>query len=87
MIETILLIVLMIVVAAVLYYFLKEGMKLVINAVVGLVVLYLINLFGLMSYIGGSDLSITWASVIICALGGVIGVVLLVVLDLVGITV
>ncbi|MDD3622056.1 MAG: pro-sigmaK processing inhibitor BofA family protein [Methanofollis sp.] len=87
MIETIILIVLMIVVAAVLYYLVKEGMKLVINAAAGLVILYLINFFDLMSYIGGTAIPINWASVIICALGGVVGVVLLVILNLVGITV
>ncbi|QYZ79600.1 sigmaK-factor processing regulatory BofA [Methanofollis formosanus] len=87
MIESIILIVLMVGVAALLYYLFREGVKLIINAIVGLVVLYLINLFDLMSYIGGGDLPITWASVIICALGGVVGVVLLVVLDLVGLSV
>jgi hypothetical protein len=87
MIETIITIAVVIAVAALLYYFLKEGMTLIINAVVGLVCLYLINFFHLIGYIGGTDLPISWATVIICALGGVIGVVLLVLLNLMGITV
>lgn len=87
MIETIITIVVVIAIAALLYYFLKQGMTLIINAVVGLICLYLINFFHLMSYVGGTDLAISWATVIICALGGVIGVVLLVILDLMGITI
>lgn len=87
MIETIITIAVVIAVAALLYYFVKEGMTLIINAVVGLICLYLINLFHLMGYIGGTDLAISWATVIICALGGVIGVVLLVLLNLMGFTV
>jgi hypothetical protein len=87
MIETIITIAVVIAVAALLYYFVKEGTTLIINAVVGLICLYLINTFHLMGYIGGTDLAISWATVIICALGGVIGVVLLILLNLMGITV
>lgn len=87
MIETIITIAVVIAVAALLYYFVKEGMTLIINAVVGLICLYLINTFHLMGCIGGTDLAISWATVIICALGGVIGVVLLILLNLMGITV
>ncbi|TAJ45780.1 pro-sigmaK processing inhibitor BofA family protein [Methanofollis fontis] len=85
MIETIITIAIVIAAIGVLYYFLKQATTLIINAVVGLVLLFLINHFGVMSAIGGTDLPISLSTVIICALGGVIGVVLLVLLDLAGI--
>ncbi|MDK2974345.1 MAG: hypothetical protein PWP08_716 [Methanofollis sp.] len=86
MIETILSIVLVIVVIGVLYYIFKQATTLIINAVVGLILLFLINHFQVMELIGGTDLPITWANIIICALGGVIGIVLLILLNLAGIT-
>ncbi|EJG07998.1 MAG: pro-sigmaK processing inhibitor BofA family protein [Methanofollis liminatans] len=87
MIETIIAIALVIVAVGVLYYFFKQATTLIINAVVGLILLFLINYFQVTGMIGGTEIPINWATVLICALGGVIGVVLLVLLNLAGITI
>ncbi len=87
MIETIIAIALVIAAIGVLYYFFKQATTLIINAVVGLILLFLINHFEVMSSFGGTDIPINWATVLICALGGVIGVVLLLLLNLAGITI
>ncbi|NYT05364.1 MAG: hypothetical protein GKC04_03190 [Methanomicrobiales archaeon] len=84
MIEAILTIVLAIAVAAAIYYFLKKASTLIINSIVGLVTLYILNQIDLL---GIGEIPITWATVIVCALGGLPGAVLLVILKLVGITI
>ena len=84
MIETLLLIFVAIGVAVVLYYTLKKATVLIINAVVGLVTLFLLNFFNILSLAGAPDIEINLATVLICAFGGLPGAVLLVVLHLVG---
>jgi hypothetical protein len=84
MIETLLLILVAIGVAVVLYYTLKKATVLIINAVVGLVTLFLLNFFNILSLAGAPDIEINLATVLICAFGGLPGAVLLVVLHLVG---
>jgi hypothetical protein len=87
MIETLLLILVAIGVAVVLYYTLKKATVLIINAVVGLVTLFLLNFFNILSLAGAPDIEINLATVLICAFGGLPGAVLLVVLHLVGFTI
>ncbi|MDT8357145.1 MAG: pro-sigmaK processing inhibitor BofA family protein [Methanomicrobiaceae archaeon] len=87
MIETLLLILVAIGVAVVLYYTLKKATVLIINAVVGLVTLYLLNVFNILSLAGAPDIEINLATILICAFGGLPGAVLLVVLHLVGFTI
>jgi hypothetical protein len=84
MIETLLLILVAVGVAVVLYYTLKKATVLIINAVVGLVTLFLLNFFNILSLAGAPDIEINLATVLICAFGGLPGAVLLVVLHLVG---
>ena len=87
MIETLLLILVAIGVAVVLYYTLKKATVLIINAVVGLVTLFLLNFFNILSLAGAPDIEINLATILICAFGGLPGAVLLVVLHLVGFTI
>jgi len=84
MIAEILVIVLAIAVAAVLFFLFRKAAILILNAVTGLLVLYLVNLFQLMGYAGAPDISITPATVIICAFGGVLGAAVLILLSLAG---
>jgi len=84
MIETILMLGLAIVIAVALWYFLKNVTKLIINSVVGIVLLLIFNFFNIF---GMGDIPISLASVLICALGGIPGFVVLLVLNVVGITV
>ena len=87
MIETLLLILVAIGVAVVLYYTLKKATVLIINAVVGLVTLYLLNVFNILSLAGAPDIEINLATIVVCAFGGLPGAVLLVVLHLAGFTI
>lgn len=87
MIESVITIILAVAVAATLYYFFKKSMTLVINAIMGLIALYLLNTFHVMAWLGAPDIEITLTTAIICALGGLPGAVLLMVLHLIGITV
>jgi len=87
MIESLITIILAVAVAATIYYFFKKSMTLVINAIVGLITLYLLNVFHVMSWMGAPEIEITLTTVIICALGGLPGAILLMVLHLVGITI
>ena len=73
-----------VVIAVILWYFLKNVTKLIINSVVGIVLLLIFNFFNIF---GMGDIPITLASVLICALGGIPGFVVLLLLNLVGVTV
>ncbi len=84
MIETVLVILLAIAVAAALYYFLKKATTLIINSIVGLITLVILNQLNIF---GMGEIPITWASVLVCAFGGLPGAVLLVLLHIVGINI
>ena len=84
MIETILTLGIAIVIAVVLWYFLKNVTKLIINSVVGIVLLLAFNFFNIF---GMGDIPLSLGSVLICALGGIPGFVILLLLNAVGITV
>ncbi|MBP2147152.1 cellulose synthase/poly-beta-1,6-N-acetylglucosamine synthase-like glycosyltransferase [Methanofollis sp. W23] len=72
-------------VALLLFYFVRKGIALVINAIAGIVILFLINLFNVMSLFGRPDIPIDIITVVISALGGIIGVIIVVILHLLGI--
>mgnify|MGYP000848280440 CR=1 FL=1 len=78
--------VLVVVVAFVLYRTVKSVTGLIINAVVGVILLWLINLLGLMHLVGRPDIPINLFTVLICAVGGIFGVLVTVVLHLLGIS-
>lgn len=80
-----LVLILVIVVAYLLYKVVKSVSTLIINAVVGVILLWLINPLNLMSLFGRPDVPINILTVLICAIGGLFGVVLTVVLHLLGI--
>ena len=68
-----------IIIAIVLYEILENGKQLAMNAVIGLIVLLAAKfLFGL-------KIAITMLTIIICALGGVFGALLIIVLNYFGI--
>jgi pro-sigmaK processing inhibitor BofA len=77
--------ILVVVLAFVLYKVVKSVTGLIINAVVGVVLLWLINLFNLMSLFGRPDIPINLITVLICAIGGFLGVLVVVVLQLLGV--
>ena len=68
------------------WYVVRNFTQLAINAIIGLVTLLIVNFFHLMQYAGKPDIGFDWITVIICALAGLPGALLLIVLSLVGIT-
>jgi len=74
-------------IVAVVYYLAKQFSVLIVNAIVGLVILVVLNFLHIMQWMGKPDLGYNLATVLICAVGGVPGVCILVLLDILGITI
>jgi hypothetical protein len=68
------------------FYVVKNIAHLVINAIIGLITLFIVNFFHLMQFAGKPDIGFDWITVIICALAGLPGAILLIILSLLGIT-
>ncbi|MCX6694495.1 MAG: pro-sigmaK processing inhibitor BofA family protein [Methanomicrobiales archaeon] len=85
MLGSIVLILVVLVLIVVVYLVLRNIVKLLINSVLGLLILFITNYFHLMGYFGKPDIPISWLTVIVCALGGIIGAALLILLNLLGI--
>jgi hypothetical protein len=84
MLVTILLVVTVIVVV---YLLVKNITTLIVNAILGLTALVLINYFHVMQWIGKPDLGYSLATIIISAVGGLVGVGILVLLSILGISI
>jgi len=80
-------ILLIVIVLAIAYYLIKKFMILVINAILGLIVLFLLNFLHVMQWLGKTDLGYSLATMIICAVGGLPGVLVLVLLKIFGISI
>jgi len=87
MTDILLAIVLIIAVIAIAWYLVKKLAVLAINAILGLICLFIVNFFHIMQWIGKPDLGYTLATMIICAVGGLPGVLILILLNMFGITV
>ena len=74
-------------IVAVVYYLAKQFSVLIVNAIVGLVILVVLNFLHIMQWMGKPDLGYNLATVLICAVGGIPGVCILVLLDILGITI
>lgn len=85
MIGTIIVIFLGIIILAALWYLVKNVMHLVINSILGILMLFVINLLNLFAIIDRPNIPIDLISLIVCALAGIPGAFLLVVLHIVGI--
>ena len=67
-----------IVMVIVLYYLFKAAKYLIVNSILGLIILFAANtLFGL-------KIAYSWLSILICAIGGVLGAVIVILLNLFG---
>ena len=60
---------------------------LVLNAVCGLAILFIVDVFNLTEMLGGTDIPINLATILICAFGGIPGAIILIILALLGIQV
>jgi hypothetical protein len=74
-------------VVAIVYYLVKKLSVLLINAVLGLILLFILNFFHMMNWIGKPDLGYSLATILICGVGGLPGVVILVLLSILGINI
>ena len=80
-------IVVVVAVVAIAYYLVKKFSILLINAILGIIFLFILNFFQVMNWIGKPDLGYSLATLLICAVGGLPGVVILVLLSILGINV
>jgi inhibitor of the pro-sigma K processing machinery len=79
-------ILLIVAIIAVVYFLVKNLSAILVNAVIGLILLVVLNFFHVMQWMGKPDLGYDLVTVLICAIGGVPGVCILVLLDILGIT-
>ena len=79
-------ILLVVAIVAIVYYLVKKFMLLVVNAILGIILLFLLNFLHVMQWMGKPDLGYDIATVLISAVGGLPGVCILVLLDILGIT-
>ena len=82
-----LLILVIIIFLAVALFVIKNVVHLIINAIIGLITLFIVNFFHLMQYAGKPDIGYDLITILICALGGFPGAILVIILALLGITV
>ena len=80
-------ILLIVALVAVVYFLVKNLSAILVNAVVGLILLVVLNFLHIMQWMGKPDLGYDLVTVLISAIGGVPGVCILVLLDILGITI
>jgi DMSO/TMAO reductase YedYZ heme-binding membrane subunit len=78
---------LVVAIIAVVYFLVKKFSVLVINAILGLAALFFLNFLHVMQWIGKPDLGYSIATVIISAVGGLPGICVLILLNILGITI
>lgn len=78
-------IILVVIIVAIVWYLLKQISALVVNAVVGLICLFLLNFLHILQWVGRPDPGWDIATVLICTIGGVPGVLIVVLLSILGI--
>jgi inhibitor of the pro-sigma K processing machinery len=78
---------LIIAIIVIVWYLVKQLSTLVINAALGLILLVLINFLHVMQWMGKPDLGYDVATILICAIGGVPGALILVLLSILGISI
>ncbi|MDI6720125.1 MAG: pro-sigmaK processing inhibitor BofA family protein [Methanomicrobiales archaeon] len=80
LLEGIVILILAVIVAVVLYWFLRNAISLVVNAIVGVLLLFIANIFL------QPDIPINIITVLISAIGGIVGVALILLLYFAGIS-
>jgi inhibitor of the pro-sigma K processing machinery len=78
-------ILLVVAIIAAVYFLVKHLSVVIVNAVIGLILLIVLNYLHAMQWMGKPDLGYDLATVLVCAIGGVPGVCILVLLDILGI--
>jgi hypothetical protein len=73
-----------ILIAIVVIFILKDIVKIIINSVLGLLLVFFVNYFDLLGYVGKPDIPYTPVNLLLCALGGVPGALIVIILQLTG---
>ena len=84
MITTIFLIIICLIVVFILWHVLKNIVKLIVNSVLGLLLLGVVKVLNIFPILGLPEIEITWLSVLVCAIAGIPGAILLMVLHVFG---
>lgn len=84
MIVTIILLIVGLLILFALWHLIKNVTQLVINSILGILILFLANFVHLFGIIGKPDITIDVVSLIVCALAGIPGAILLILLHIVG---
>lgn len=71
-----------ILIVIVLFFFLKDLVKIAINSILGVLILFAVNYFHLMEPLGRPDIPINVVTVLLCVLGGIPGALLTIILHL-----
>jgi len=79
--------ILIVIIIAIVWFLVKKAAILAVNAILGIICLFLLNFLGVMQWIGKPDLGYNLATILICAVGGLPGVLILVLLNIFGITI
>ena len=79
-------IILVVAIVAIVYYLVKKFTVLLVNAILGIILLFILNFLHVMQWMGKPDLGWDLATVLISAIGGLPGVCILVLLDIFGFT-
>lgn len=74
-----------IIIAVALFFIIKDITKLIINSILGLLILFFVNLFHVMDSLGRTDIPYSLVNILLCILGGIPGALIVIVLHLLGI--
>jgi inhibitor of the pro-sigma K processing machinery len=73
-----------ILIAIVMIFILKDIVKIIINSILGLLIVYFVNYFDLLAYVGRPDIEFTPVNILLCAIGGIPGALIVIILQLTG---
>jgi hypothetical protein len=59
-------------------------LKIIINSVLGLLILFVVNYFNLLGYVGKPDIEYNAVNIILCVLGGIPGALIVIIMQLIG---
>ncbi len=71
--------------AVALFFIIKDIGKIIINSILGLLILFLVNVFHIMDSLGRTEIPYSLVNVLLCILGGIPGAFIVIILHLLGI--
>jgi len=71
-------------IAIVLFFVLKDITKLIVNSILGLLLIFLVNITSFMDLLGRPDIPYSLVNILLCILGGIPGALIVIILHLLG---